>query len=192
MFTKRFLLGAVVASLVIAAMGAGTASASRVSVESGTLVYTAEPGEANDLFIYPAQIPGYTGVYDDGGSVTTGSGCTVAPEVFVGIPPFADLYYICSGVTNGITVDLGDGNDFAGMEVGGGVTVHAGAGNDDVYSIDGDDVLDGGPGDDNLEGGPGKDMLTGGEGNDTLEGRRGLPRIRDRRRRRGCPRRRRR
>ncbi|MCY1544891.1 RTX calcium-binding nonapeptide repeat (4 copies) [compost metagenome] len=45
-----------------------------------------------------------------------------------------------------------------------------GAGNDLLYSLSGDDILDGGLGDDQLFAGSGNDVLSGGKGNDTLYG----------------------
>jgi Ca2+-binding RTX toxin-like protein len=163
---------ALVLSLVVFGGGAAPASASRVSVENGTLVYTADGGEENYLSIYHSQVPGYIGVYDEVASVTTGSGCMLFVEAYADfIPPYVGPYYICSGVTNGVSVDLDDGNDWAGLDDGlGTATIHGGEGNDHIFGGDGAEVLDGGPGDDDLRGWGGNDTLIGGVGNDRLDG----------------------
>ena len=65
-----------------------------------------------------------------------------------------------SGLTEGVNIDTGAGNDtFAG-----------GTGNDTFSGSDGDDVAAGSGGDDVLSGGTGNDTLNGGIGNDSLSG----------------------
>ena len=58
-------IAAAAVSVAILGGAAAPASAGRVSVTGGKLTYVANPGEANFLFIYPSQIPGYIGVYDE-------------------------------------------------------------------------------------------------------------------------------
>jgi Ca2+-binding RTX toxin-like protein len=156
--------------LVGVAIAGGSAQAATVSVESGTLVYAADAGEENFLFVYPSQLPGYTGVYDDGASITPGSGCMLAVEAYPEfIPPYVGLYYICSDVTNGVNIDLDDGDDLGVMGVGP-VTMKGGAGNDELVGTEGDDVIDAGPGDDRVIGDKGNDKILGGDGADQLDG----------------------
>ncbi|WP_167853499.1 calcium-binding protein [Roseovarius aestuariivivens] len=57
-------------------------------------------------------------------------------------------------------------------------TADAGEGNDTINGEDGDDVLFGGPGDDELNGGPGGDILDGGNGIDAYNGGAGNDTIR--------------
>jgi hypothetical protein len=147
-------IGAAAVALAIGAGGASPAWAGRVSVENGTLTYVASPGEENFLSVYTPLIPGYIAVYDEA-PVTTGSGCTLAPEIypFIGVPPdaYVGIYYLCDGVTAGFDIDLDDGDDYFEVEPSlGSVKVVGGAGNDVVYGSDADDTVVGGAGDDRI------------------------------------------
>ncbi len=80
-----------------------------------------------------------------------------------------------SGITNGIRIDGGKGNDDIRVdEINGAVTVNVtmlgGQGNDTLVGGSGNDVLDGANGKDSLSGGAGNDTVSGGNGNDTLAG----------------------
>lgn len=56
--------------------------------------------------------------------------------------------------------------------------IHAGSGNDEVFSLAGDDLIDGGEGRDLLNAGAGNDIVVGGSGSDSLFGGQGDDRMR--------------
>src|SRR4051794_31723461 len=104
-------LAVLVAALAAMAFPA-VARAATVSVENGTLTYTAAAGEVNELEIYPASdVPNATDVYEYAATVTPGAGCAVAPDPLS--VPFVSLFYVCTGVTAGAQADLGDMDDAA-------------------------------------------------------------------------------
>lgn len=88
---------------------------------------------------------------------------------------YADTFNAAAALTGvSLAAGAGDdqitGSDFAdSLDGGAGTdTILAGAGNDTLQAVAGDDLLDGGAGDDYLHGGTGDTTLTGGAGNDTL------------------------
>lgn len=108
------------------------------TVAQHTLVYTADPGETNDLIVTKGND---LRVRDAGATIRTGRNCVrEGPEVVCTATPGT---YSRSGTTG--TVDLGDG--------------------DDTATIPTDFALLGGPGDDRLTGGS---RIDGGPGGDTM------------------------
>ncbi|MDA0183783.1 hypothetical protein OJ997_25980 [Solirubrobacter phytolaccae] len=124
-------------------------------VEVRTYVFTAAPGEVNQVTVEPVG-EGFRLV--DAGAPVTGA----CPE---GLCPEAYR----------LVVDLSDGDDTA-IDRGGRIgEVSGGHGNDRLESDggrmnggEGDDTLIGGPGNNLLDGGPGQDALYGGPSNDGL------------------------
>lgn len=158
---------------------AGPAAASTIEVNDPcdgakdcepTLVFTAEPGEANDLTQSYAS-SGDLLIRDDGAVLHAGSGCA----------RLSAHTARCPGQTN-FAVGLGNGDDRAVL---GYATVDLGPGDDQVETAGGfvsagpgDDTLlgsgyvhwSGGPGDDHLSTGPdGGGDLAGDEGHDVIE-----------------------
>ena len=155
--TRRALL----ASLVLLAVGAPAASAA--TVEVGVVAcapkpgipcpvvvdFDAAPGEANDLEVSTTP-QGELRFRDSGAPITAGTGCR----------KFASDDAICpNGLVN---VVLGDGDDAAAVEVAAGV-LDGGAGNDRLTGSAANDVIWGGPGTDELHGGAGDDSLSDGD-----------------------------
>jgi Ca2+-binding RTX toxin-like protein len=78
-----------------------------------------------------------------------------------------DTVSVSPGITMGVKIDGGSGNDW----------LIGGTGPDTLLGGGGNDILSGRAGDDRLEGGDGNDRLYGGGGNDTLYGGRGSDRL---------------
>ena len=161
-------------ALFVACLGAGgaaTAHASTVSYEGGTLVLRASPGEANFVSVnaHPDQ-PGMLSVNDTGKPDAVG--CTFDSEFH--------QWATCPVPTNGIRIELGDGNDVynGGEQLPASIPVTVDGG-DGIDTLRGAaqaalrETLIGGPGNDKITGGPGDDVLRGGEGDDEIEGQAG-------------------
>ncbi len=182
----KHLIRAVTAMLAVAVLGPATASASTLTIEDGTLVLRAAPGELNRVSVQPN---------DDDTLVEIGDADTPGYPGDVCAPSEWSLGSIaCPPQPNGIRIELGDRDDDVDVHPGvpgpGPLAVLAGDGDDDVSGafhetpllLDGGngndvlaggragDTLTGGPGDDDLSGRAGGDELRGGDGNDTLLG----------------------
>jgi len=159
---KRPVLAAIALTAVAAP---ATASAATIQVASSTpaIVYTAAPGEVNALEMHGTvggpfdfRMP----FFEYSAPLSVGAGCTGAQPT------------LCGAVDHAlpVSVSLADGNDVANTNsFTEGLTMSAGAGNDDVLAGGIDATADGGPGDDkvvlaanNLATG------TGGSGNDAI------------------------
>ncbi|MEL6751506.1 MAG: LamG-like jellyroll fold domain-containing protein, partial [Pseudomonadota bacterium] len=107
-----------------------------------------------------------------GGQTGDAAGDTYSSIEAVTGSAFDDRFF---GTNTGMTVDLGDGNDIyeTGSSNNATDTVDGGAGNDRIFTGDGDDVLNGGADNDTLDGEGGNDTLNGGDGDDTLFGQSG-------------------
>jgi Ca2+-binding RTX toxin-like protein len=178
-------IGVCATTLVPAVANASTVSANdQTPLLAGTLVFTAAPGEANNVTMYPYD--GSIIVIDsgDGVTLTAGKNCT---SLGVDIAKCKAV-----GLTAG-TIKLGDGNDnfYGGLIsgfgplpltlyvpasdgndtiTGGGQSdaLHGGNGNDTIKDDSGDDSLYGDAGADTMSGGAGADVFHGGTGVDTV------------------------
>jgi hypothetical protein len=165
-----------VAILAVGAFAA-SAQASQISFEDNgtTLVYTADPGEANTGAVYvdttdyacqPFQAPCME-IQDAGTSQVTlhTDQCVVNPQIFgsdvvcqlpqlvrANLGDLADSWFDWNGPS---VIDGGPGDDNTINGNGGDDVIHGGIGNDVLVGGPGNDTLDGGPGDDDLEGIPG-------------------------------------
>jgi len=175
---KRILCGLV---LAFALIGSAGASASTLTMDGTTLVYTAAAGQKTDITVTQNSTTnpdtvvvtrnpgGFVGDNDPvssfPGSCTESGGATV---------------YTCTGVT-AFSADAGDQTDAidASSLTAIPTTLAGGAGDDSinggdatntVSGGDGNDFLTGGAAADNIDGGAGQDNIFGAGGNDTLAG----------------------
>ena len=176
------VLAATMAALLTA--GAGTAFADSTVTEAGnTITFTAAAGDTNLLGIY-VEPSGTELRFDDSVNVVDGGGCTISGGD--GICPFNATTRIlislddmndglsAGTIPNGLTVDLGAGDDGFGATLltgsAGADTISGGPGNDTIDGNAGGDTLNGEAGDDSLRGSAGDDTLNGGDGDDNLDG----------------------
>jgi hemolysin type calcium-binding protein len=170
------LLVAVAASFAALATPAFGASA---RVEDGSLVYTAAPGEFNELNI---MLQGGRMTIQDG---TVGSAATLPVSVEPPCEPpnsgwvgdMLDAY--CPADVERILVDVGDGADTVGI---GAMTttpyptvIELGEGGDRVWGGPAADDIRGGDGDDTITGNAGRDVIGAGAGDDTIAAVDGFP-----------------
>jgi hypothetical protein len=143
-----------------------SAQAADVSVTSGVLHFTAEPGKTNNV------------TFDENptGTVTVGTGSEDEDPLVAGtgcMPASATV--VCPGVTSAV-IDVGDMSDrvtatrrspnFGLVDVP--AIIAGGDGNDALLGGLSNDSIDGGAGDDDIDGSVGDDSLRGGDGNDVL------------------------
>lgn len=83
-----------------------------------------------------------------------------------------DRVYVDPAVTQGITINGGDGADTL-TGGSGDDTIRGGTGADTIHAADGDDRVFGGEGNDTLDGGDGGDYIAGDAGDDNIVGGRG-------------------
>jgi hypothetical protein len=165
------LAAALPATLVLSAAAAlppASAPAATVSRDgSGVLVYTASPGERNDLSVQTAYDEVSTVLYDSNGYITAAPPDCVLDDMFG-----ESNKVTCAVAPPAVRLDLGDGDEWATVSssVKMPVTMLGGPGNDRLELSASGGTLDGGPDDDILNGYPGNDTLLGGDGQDTLEG----------------------
>ena len=155
-----------------AAMACGvptTATAATIGYDgTGTLTFTAAPGEKNYFGVYAGE-PGRINISDSGVS-----GLTYPADLCS--PGYVDYEVECP-LPAALSVSLGDGDDIANGpddEVGVPATIDGGAGADvlraEVFSTLPSRLV-GAAGNDKLTGGGGVDVLDGGDGADELNGR---------------------
>ena len=146
-------VGVAAGAAVLLLGGVGQASAAGVSVTSAKrLVFTANPGEANDVTISAAGANAV--VSDPAAPLTPGAGCT----------PDSATQVTCPNVVR-ITADLADADDHVRNTTPLPSNMQGSAGND---------VIEGGLGDDVLLGEAGIDQIFAGDGNDHVNTRGGL------------------
>jgi Ca2+-binding RTX toxin-like protein len=147
----RFTAVAFLTFLVVAvesSLQAPIALGSTATVSGSVLIYSADPGETNDVTV--ASNGPLTRVTDTGATISAGSGC-------VG---FSSDTVDCAGSAS-ISVAAGNMDDIVVVALSMPATLNGG---------DGDDALTAGPVADTLNGGAGSDLLDGGAGPDTLSG----------------------
>jgi len=166
-------------------LASGGAAAAQLSLEGGTLVYRAAPGEANFVIVrsedagelrftddHPIAFPAdlcRRADWDDDKVARCAFGGPVRIEAGDG----ADRVSIWNDLPAGqpFTADGGSGDDTLDGPIGGpAVTFLGGDGADRLAGGSGDDTLDGGAGDDEVSGGEGRDVVRGGDGDDRLLG----------------------
>lgn len=134
---------------------------------SGTLIYTALPGETNRLGVQASGAgSGWIALYDAASGISgpTPPGCTR--------PEYGGENAIDCPAPVAVRGELGDGDDegYVSSDVTTPVAFYGGEGNDGLSGNDAPQTLDGGPGNDKLEGSRGDDLLIGGDGEDELQG----------------------
>ena len=149
---RLFVLAFVCVAAATLTPTASAAVAGQSSLDGETIVYSADPGEANRLTV------GREGdrlVFDDpGATIAAGRGCVSVSATRVTCEP-------SRGFTS---VELGDGDDEATTSgdvggVGGTIGLNGEQGNDVLRGTADSNSLSGGPGADRLEAGPGTNSL---------------------------------
>jgi RTX calcium-binding nonapeptide repeat (4 copies) len=150
--------------LALSALPAESLAASAETVVSGEkrwVLYTAAPGEANQLLVEASTNGQAVRFTDPGAAIEPGSGCESAPGDRV-------VCRIEQGVLL-VQADLGDGTDRADAR-----TANAQAPQINIVGGDGNDVIRGhGPTRFNFSGRAGDDILAGSDGPDVLRGQAG-------------------
>jgi Putative metal-binding motif/RTX calcium-binding nonapeptide repeat (4 copies) len=151
-------------SLFALALIPAGASAATVDRDTGTGVITIvdDVPAANTILV--VRSGGTDTITDEAGGLANNSGdCSDDGGTTVTCPASTSL-----------AVDLGDGNDrFRADAIPSPISVAGGAGNDDIGTSGGNDVLAGGPGDDTLRGNSAVDEYFGEAGDDVIEARDG-------------------
>lgn len=155
---------------LVAAMGlvgAGSASASSLSVSNGVLSYTGASTEANHVTFSFDMSHGVYVIEDTGVSgISVGYGANGCHAYT------AQLAYCSYGSFSSITARLGNGGSFAQSKLMlTPVTMYAGAGNDTLVAGGGADTLIGGSGTTTMTGGTGHATYKGGSGADIINAR---------------------
>ena len=145
-----------------------SSQAATLTLEGGTLTYTASAGRANRVSVGTV-LGTVTITVGDNDLLPQPRGCT--PLV---APP--NSAYACPGVQR-VVVNAGDLGDAVTANVGIPLTLNGEAGDDKLQGGSAADALDGGDGQDAVYGGAGEDTLAGGAGDDTLEGEDGRDRL---------------
>ena len=142
-----------------------SAQAATLTLDNGTLTYTASAGRVNSVTV-GAALGAVTVVVGDNDLLSPHPGAC-APVI--GVP--GDSGFSCPNVAR-VVVNAGDLNDSisATDSVTVPVTLNGEAGDDDLAGGSAGDILTGGEGQDRLTGGDGDDALDGGAGDDVLEG----------------------
>jgi Ca2+-binding RTX toxin-like protein len=169
---RRRATGAV--TLALAALAAvPAAQAATITYDGDTLVYTAAPGERNDMILGPSSAYTEAVQLGDNAPISFPDGSCVQ----------GDGWLHCAAPA-AVRIDLGDNNDTFAFASGGAalpnaVSVAGGPGADTLRGLEQGTAptLDGGPGDDVVEGKGAAETLQGGDGNDTLTGRGGADRL---------------
>jgi len=143
------------------AQAATAAKAEVVGKHSSVVRFTAAGGQANSLTI---TISGRTITLNDSVAIKAGKGCKAVKGDKTKVK--------CTTRTKptGLTVTLGNKDDFVDNETAIPLNADGGSGNDTVFGGSGNDTLNGGDGIDDVQGGTGNDTLRGGRGNDHVEG----------------------
>ena len=131
---------------------ASAAVAGRSSLDGETLVYSADPGEANRVTVARE---GDRIVFDDpGATIAAGNGCASETPTRV----------TCESAAVFTSVELGDGDDQATTsgdvgQIAGTIGLNGEQGNDTLRGTTDPNYLRGGPGENTLDAGPGTDSI---------------------------------
>ena len=164
MSQRNRILGSLLAGglLLVVAPGAGAAT---VTLQDRIAVFTAGPGEANQLVVELIS-PTYRSMtfFDPGAVIKAGPGCVAAKHFAICGATERTGHRVLFG-----KVITGDRDDAITVTAGTAV-IDAGDGNDRVqlHGADFDSSVNGGPGADELRGGPGNEDLDGGPGDDVI------------------------
>ncbi len=162
-----------IAVLVASIWFASAAQAATVEVIDGTVVFSAAPGEANDVNALSTGVPSFGVRIGDAGAslAVVGPGCDRLDEHTATCPEEREG-------SLGLSIDTGDGDDHVRVEDAthrGNVIIRGGKGDDAIHSGEArggnSPQLYGGPGNDQLavfNNGYGEPVLHGGSGNDSL------------------------
>jgi hemolysin type calcium-binding protein len=167
-FEIRQLARVVAAVSVVGTMGmvAPPVDAATLSVFGNRVLYRAEPGEANAVYV--SEYTDRFVISEDGAKIDAGTGCTELRAEDPYSPGGTSAACSRLGVTV-VEIHSGDRND--GVNLSGLSTqthVVAGAGVDNVTGGPANDRIEGGEDADRLVGGDGIDFLDGGPGDDTI------------------------
>ena len=178
------MLRALITTAALALLVAPGASAATITSTGDTLVYSAAPGETNDVVVdgddqqvtfsddVPIQFPAGRCHQDDPEYPVSCD--TPAGAVRIALGDGADRGSFGFSIPTSVafSFDGGPGNDqLSGPRNGAGsATLAGGDGDDTLTSEDTADTLEGGAGNDKLNGGAGADVLRGGAGDDVLRG----------------------
>lgn len=164
------------------APGAGAAT---VTVQNQVAVFTAGPGEANQLTVeLISQTHRGATFFDSGAIIKAGPGCVAAQHFAICGAAKTTTHVVLSArvstadhddaitVTAGsVVIDAGDGNDRVELNgTGSYSSVNGGPGADELRGGPGNEDFDGGPGDDVISQGDGLGYIQGGSGDDQLFG----------------------
>ena len=151
------ITSALVAAVCVAAIGAGSASASTLSLSNGVLTYTGAPAEANHVTFSFDYFHSVFVIQDTGTTALTVVNATRNGPC---ASSSAQSAYCSFGSVASIVAHLGDGGSYArSMLVMTPMTAYAGAGNDTLIGGGANDTLIGGPGHDSYDGGGGNDAI---------------------------------
>jgi hypothetical protein len=188
MTTRISCIRAVLLGCLLALAAAGSASAGSLTLEGGTWVYRAAPGESNAFHVRPDDEGDGFYFHDEEIAIAVAPGlcrpplawddetvarCPYGSGLRVELNDGEDRAYVGDQLPGGqqLAVDGGPGADrLSGPLTGVGVTFTGGEGNDELDGGHLDDVLDGGPGNDKVYGDSGRDVVRGGEGDDEVTG----------------------
>jgi hypothetical protein len=160
--TTRFALalGVTLVAVAVAPAASHAATVAPATIDGvDSLAFTAAPGESNDLQVRPG--PAGTVAFVDPGSTIDATGPTC-------VEISAHEAQCTSALADGVSVQLGDGNDRVTVSVDLPGRLSGGDGNDTLTGGARDERLSGGAGDDVLDGGAGADLLSGEDGRDTV------------------------
>lgn len=174
-------------ALAASLCAAAPAAAATLTLDGGTYVYTAAPGEQNYLHLrgddsnpdevlisdeYAAIDMSGTDCRRESWDDEHDARCTPRGGIRVVLGDGDDRLYVSDPLPAGwvVTADGGDGNDEGRPSTRGFPYTFSGGNGDDIITGGaGSDVLDGGEGRDKLDGGDGTDQVLGGGGDDELD-----------------------
>jgi hypothetical protein len=168
----------VLAVLAAVAVAPSAATASRVEVYHGRLVYSAAPGEVNDVLV-TGGVRAFV-VRDPGATMRAGARCVLKTpnQAECRVDGIVRIDVLTSDLDDKVSLaatpipSLIFGGDGADSLAGGGGPdkIYGSTGDDVVLGRGGDDVMRGGKDGDRVDGGDGSDLVFGQTGDDVLDG----------------------